>query len=202
MAAPALTVCRGIRQNVCPSYTRIAAFDGAPAGGSIAEIDIGQTGFVIAGSNAGLVGSDLKYIHDFPFPGGGSFKVGRLTLPWVQMTGFGLGNLVWATGGSCATPRNFRQNSTIDGTARFSAGLWPAFLHKSGYWRSSSYVSPDFGPDSYMGFRTLKGNYGWLEVTWTAAFNEFKILAGAYEVRPGVPILAGRTGNAGSEPRA
>jgi hypothetical protein len=49
-----------------------------------------------------------------------------------------------------------------------------------------------------MGFKTTQGNYGWLEVTWTASTGEFQILSGAYESTPDVAILAG----AGAGPAA
>ena len=42
-----------------------------------------------------------------------------------------------------------------------------------------------------MGFLTSQGNYGWLEVTWTASSDQFQILSGAYENQVGVAILAG-----------
>ena len=45
-----------------------------------------------------------------------------------------------------------------------------------------------------MGFRTGQGNYGWLEVTWTARSQQFQILSGAYESEAGVAILAGAGG--------
>ena len=45
-----------------------------------------------------------------------------------------------------------------------------------------------------MGFRTLQGNYGWLEVTWAGATDAFQVYSGAYESVAGVAILAGDTG--------
>ena len=81
--------------------------------------------------------------------------------------------------------------------------------------------SPDFGPDSYMGFRVPEemlpnpladpdnpdydpaaptqipnGNYyyGWLEVTWNTADEEFQILSGAVNTTLNAPITAGTGG--------
>jgi hypothetical protein len=54
--------------------------------------------------------------------------------------------------------------------------------------------SPDFGPGSYMGFKTAQGNLGWLEVTWDSDSEVFEIYSGAYESVAGVPIAAGDTG--------
>jgi hypothetical protein len=55
---------------------------------------------------------------------------------------------------------------------------------------NGSYSSPNFGPGSYMGFKTAQGNYGWLEVTWDGT--NFEILSGAYETDPGDTIYAGQ----------
>jgi hypothetical protein len=51
--------------------------------------------------------------------------------------------------------------------------------------------APDFGPGSYIGFRSANNHYGYLEVTWTSATNTFEVLSGAYESQPGVGIRAG-----------
>ena len=52
--------------------------------------------------------------------------------------------------------------------------------------------APDFGPGSYLGFKTAQDNYGWLEVTWSNTANSWEILSGAYESVPntgiGVPV--------------
>jgi hypothetical protein len=61
-------------------------------------------------------------------------------------------------------------------------------------------ISPDFGSGSYMGFRTAQGNYGWLEVTWDSASQDFQIFSGAYEDQVGVSILAGDTGGPAAVP--
>jgi hypothetical protein len=42
-----------------------------------------------------------------------------------------------------------------------------------------------------MGFRTAQNNYGWLEVTWDSASQDFEVFSGAYEDQADVPILAG-----------
>ena len=42
-----------------------------------------------------------------------------------------------------------------------------------------------------MGFRTAQNNYGWLEVTWAAASDQFQILSGAYESTANTPIPIG-----------
>ncbi|MFM7180898.1 MAG: PEP-CTERM sorting domain-containing protein, partial [Verrucomicrobiales bacterium] len=85
-----------------------------------------------------------------------------------------------------ATPRNFSSGSMIDGSANME------LLDMYTLFRTSSTVAaPDFGPGSFMGFKDVNGRFGYFEVTWTAATNEFRILSGAYESTPGVGIQAG-----------
>ncbi|TAG09648.1 MAG: PEP-CTERM sorting domain-containing protein [Verrucomicrobia bacterium] len=59
----------------------------------------------------------------------------------------------------------------------------------------TSGVAPDFGPGSYVGFKTFPEaggvRYGWFEVTWNSTTNEFQVLSGAFEDSPGVGIAAG-----------
>lgn len=52
-------------------------------------------------------------------------------------------------------------------------------------------TSPNFGSDSFMGFRSSNGHYGWLEVTWDYTTGDFEILGGAFEDVAGVGIEAG-----------
>jgi hypothetical protein len=62
--------------------------------------------------------------------------------------------------------------------------------------RSGAEASADFGAGSSMGFRFGSGSnwyYGYLEVTWTASTNTFRILSGAYESTVNTAILAGAT---------
>jgi hypothetical protein len=48
--------------------------------------------------------------------------------------------------------------------------------------------APDFGPSSFLGFRTVSGQYGYIEVLWTASTNTFKLVSAAYESDAGVAI--------------
>jgi len=102
---------------------------------------------------------------------------------------FGLarnGSLGIATYGSdSATPRNFSSGSLINASANFED------LSTHTLFRYDDSVSPDFGANSFIGFRSADEQYGYLEVTWTAATNTFQILSGAYESTPGVGIRAG-----------
>jgi hypothetical protein len=163
---------------------------------AIVNIDIGPSGFNIGGVNAGLAGA-YRIVDNFPFTAAG----GLLLTGGFYGAFWGIGPapggpgplLAVATGGSLASPFNFSLNDTIGPTTVTTwddNNYWSNTLFKSA--AEGTFVSPDFGSGSYMGFRTAQSNYGWLEVTWTAASNQFEILSGAYEDQAGVAILAGQ----------
>jgi len=152
---------------------------------AIVIIDISSSGFNIEGVNAGLAYGNYRTIDDFPFTGAGDMDV---------MNGYN-GGQVWglfsssaglsfAAGGSPASPFNFSLGASIGSSATWRKGNQSEF-------QNITSVSPDFGPGSYMGFKTSQGNYGWLKVTWESASQDFEILSGAYEDQVGVAILAG-----------
>ena len=91
-----------------------------------------------------------------------------------------------------ARPRQFTPDETID----FSA-LWTYGPVETSEFMFLDQLSPDFGPNTYMGFRSGGGaagyNYGYLEVTWARATETFRILGGAYEDSPGVGIMTPST---------
>ena len=61
--------------------------------------------------------------------------------------------------------------------------------------------APDFGPNSFLGFRTIAGQYGYIEVLWTASTSTFKLVSAAYESTPGVAIQTpGGGGGGGAVP--
>jgi hypothetical protein len=99
-----------------------------------------------------------------------------------------------------ASPRQFTSGQTID-----SSALWTYYDIESSEFKTTTYpMSPDFGANTYMGFRSGGGeagyNYGYLEVTWTASTETFTILGGAYESDYNVAIMAGATSAAVPEP--
>ena len=98
---------------------------------------------------------------------------------YVGLTGFKLG---FVAGNASATPVKFGPNKSIGSGSIYKDG------HQS-LFKFQDTVSPDFGPNSYMGFRTRQNNYGWLEVTWTASSRQFQILSGAYESVADTPIV-------------
>jgi hypothetical protein len=88
-------------------------------------------------------------------------------------------------GSDSDTPRNFSSGSLINASANFEDRSTDTLF------RYDDSVSPDFGANSFIGFLSADEQYGYLEVTWTAATNTFQILSGAYESTPGVGIRAG-----------
>lgn len=156
---------------------------------AIIQIDIGSTGFNMDGINAGLSSESMANFFQFPVSGGGRVTVWNFD---SHKGLFGSDGLEFAFTGGIPSPRNFAYNSPIGSSASFSASPSYTFFRTSSY--GTAYNSPDFGPGSYMGFKTATGNYGWLEVTWDSKLSQFEILSGAYESTPGTAILAGATG--------
>ena len=155
---------------------------------AIVQIDIGSTGFNMDGINAGLSSESTANFFQFPASGGGRVTVWNFN---SHKGLFGSEGLEFAFTGGLPSPRNFAYNSQIGSSASFSASPSYTFFRTSSY--GTAYNSPDFGPGSYMGFKTATGNYGWLEVTWDRKASQFEILSAAYESTPGTAILAGAT---------
>lgn len=60
-------------------------------------------------------------------------------------------------------PCNFAAGEVIDGNAYFDAGPpSPVFKLQTS---ESTFTAPDFGPGSFIAFRSENGHYGWLGVT-------------------------------------
>jgi len=152
---------------------------------AIVNINVGPSGFNITGVNGGLAPSTSQTVNSFPFLGGGNLAI--LNTANVNVLGLeGDDGLLFAIDGGYASPRNFSLGASIDSFANFSVATYYTRFRDGGD------ISPDFGPNSYMGFLTATGNYGWLEVTWASGSSQFQILSGAYEDQVGVAILAGQ----------
>jgi hypothetical protein len=194
------------RQFTAKQSARLGAYLAAGLGAStvatstadaaIVNINIGPTGFNIGGINGGVVYNDFapRYIPSFPMPGG----AGKLYIAndYHRIGLYGAFGLNFAFNGGFASPRNFAFGSSIGASAAFTGGHFfdTSFsIYYFDFYYNISYdvSSPNFGPGSYMGFVTAQGNYGWLEVTWDSASQDFQILSGAYEDQPGVAIAAG-----------
>ena len=147
---------------------------------ALISINIGPSGFNIGGINGGAGLGDYRQVDNFPTSGNYLFLYNNgFNVYGLQ----GANGLEFATGGGAATPVKFAQGASIGSGSNYSG--------MQGYFKTQTATSPDFGAGSYMGFRTSQNNYGWLEVTWTAASNQFQILSGAFESTPNVAILAG-----------
>ncbi len=157
---------------------------------AIVVLDVGPGGFNIDGVNAGVAPGGMQMI---PFPTASQYWLGLFNdyaNGYFSLLGIGMGPQagVAFTGGA-ASPRNFALGEIIDASATFTSGFYePMFRVQS---PNLLYLAPDFGPASYLGFRSSGGSYGWLEVTWDQATAEFEILAAAYETQVGVGIAAG-----------
>jgi len=145
-------------------------------------IDIGPTGFNIGGIGGGIKNGTAATVENFPISNNdlGIFNNSSIgTFSGLASAG----GLSFASGIDTATPERFGPNATIGSSSSYSGGFESLFKF------DGMGVSPDFGPNSYMGFQTSQGNYGWLEVTWTAWSSEFQILSGAYESVAGTSIV-------------
>lgn len=163
----------------------------------IVQVDIGPTGANIAGVNAGLApGGGRQQV----FPSSDQYWLGvfnNYTNGYVSLLGLAMGpNSGVAFTGGYASPRNFAFDEVIDSTASFTSGFYQPVFRLT--LPSGTSVSPDFGPNSYIGFRTNFNRYGWMEVTWSQASAQFQILSAAYEDQAGVAIRAGQVPEPGA----
>ena len=161
------------------------------ADAGIVSINVGPTGFNIAGINGGIPAGTAEARNNFPTTGGGMLNLfNRNTTPFsIGLTGqyelptaldFAYDQQTFAS------PKNFAEGQTVGSNSSFSAGPYSLFKYTTQY--EGTKTSPDFGAGSYMGFRDKLGRYGYLEVTWSSSSNQFQILSGAYESVPGTPI--------------
>lgn len=190
------------RQSTAKHSARLGAYLAAGLGAStvatptadaaIVIIDIGPSGFNIGGLNGGVTYGESDSISNFPFSSAGILGISNFYSYGLKKGLYGNVNIGIAVNTSnsffdLASPTNFALNATIDGGSNFTGDGYYTFFNYG------NFVSPSFGPGSYMGFKTATNNFGWLEVTWDSATKNFEILSGAYEDQVGVGILAGAT---------
>jgi len=143
----------------------------------------GSNGVNITGVNAGVAAGGSKYIGDFPTTGGGSVYVYN---KFSFMTGvYGFGGFTFATGATRATPVDFAAGTLIDATAGGGAFRDTSFS----CFKYRSTVSPNFGPNSFLGFKDRLGRYGYIETTWNSTSEQFQFFSAAYESVAGVGIM-------------
>jgi hypothetical protein len=190
------------RKSMAKQSTRLGAYLAAGLGAStvatpssdaaIVVINIGPTGFNIGGINGGVASGSFKTINNFPLTSAGTLKVYNDSYK-IGLGGISGLKIGYANSGIYATPKKFVLNEVINSSVIGGSAVSPdvTVFRNNNYY--GTFSSPNFGPGSYMGFRTSANNYGWLEVTWTNASSQFQILSGAYESVPNVAILAGAT---------
>lgn len=150
----------------------------------------------ISGPNAGVASGSRISINNWPIAGNLNLIIFNGYDGLIGLDGFGY--LRFAINGSFASPKNFTTGSQIG-----SSEDWSQSSSRTAF-KYTTYVSPAFGPNSFMGMRfsTNSGTdwyYGWVKVTWNGT-DTFEILAAAYEDTPNTPILAGNTGGGGAVP--
>jgi hypothetical protein len=104
------------------------------------------------------------------------------------------GGIAATAGNALGQPVKFASGATIGSSSTFF-GAYMATIFKSNY-----RTVADFGPNSFLGFKTAAGQYGYFEVLWTASTNTFKLVSAAYESTPGVAIQTPSGGGAVPEP--
>jgi hypothetical protein len=173
-----------------------ASLVGTPdAEAAVVAIDLTNlgSGINVTGPNGGMGGTTFLSIPNWLGSGTGALKL------YNGFT-FGGANIFRGLDGASglyfaatanANPLNLALGTTINSSLRFSDNAQYTL-----FTTGSSYTSPDFGANRYMGFRFGSGSsmyYGYLAVTWTSSTNTFQILSGAYESQVNTAILAGAT---------
>lgn len=159
-----------------------ASFTGATAKAGVVSIDL--TGYT--GDNAGASVGGFQQIN--PFVGPTRLMIFNQYNSSGLYTGLaldgGTGPGVASTGGSGAdTPLKFGSGATIDGSV-FYAQTFATTVFSNPIRGAVG----DFGPSSYIGFRTGDGQFGYIEVTWAASTSTFRMISAAYESDVGVAI--------------
>ncbi len=153
----------------------------------IVPIDIGPTGFNITGVNGGVAAGTVETISNFPISGSNILTL--INRPSAGYLGLAFSSGGIAHNGGFADPRDFLGGTTIDSSFTFSNDEFRTEF------RYINVISPAFGNNSYLGFRTSQGNYGWIKATWNGT-DTFQLYSAAYESTPGVAIVAGDSGTA------
>jgi hypothetical protein len=147
---------------------------------AIVPIDVSS----INGVNGGVTAGNFTNIDSFPTIDAGTLTLINAYLGLITGIGFNDGG-GFAAGVAQATPVNFAAGTLIDATAgggAFNNAVYSTFKY-------ATYVSPDFGPNSFLGFKDALGRYGYIETTWNSTTNEFQIFSAAYESDVGVGIM-------------
>jgi hypothetical protein len=156
----------------------LIAVVGAGATSHAGVVTINVSGY--SGPNGGVPSDDFAILSNFS--GGGSNLV-IINNYSGGYSGFavqgGVNDGIAASGGM---PLKFGAGQSIDSSLVYESGFSDSTFKKPGM------VSPDFGPNSFLGFKDGAGRYGYLEVTWDSSTEIFTLLSAAYESTPGVAI--------------
>jgi hypothetical protein len=148
-----------------------------------AVVNINLTGFT--GDNGGAAVGGFAQINPFG-PNGTRLLIFNQYNSSGLYTGLSVGDGsagIAASGTSFLdTPSKFTAGATIGGDSTFASPFAATVFSNPG--RNAQ----DFGPNSFLGFRTSSGQFGYIEVTWTASTNTFRLISAAYESTPGVAI--------------
>jgi hypothetical protein len=145
------------------------------ADAAIVDLDVST----ISALNGGVAPGAVRFVN-FSTLGGPS---GTIVL--YNYTGYAMGisgkngAKLAVDGAGNASPHRFTLGQQIDASAQWVAGD-PPNTYRSLFYHYYD-KSPDFGANSFMGFRSTDNKYGWLEVTWNGSTEEFYIVSGAYE---------------------
>lgn len=147
----------------------------------------------IKGVNAGLSTGGFK---DHAF--GSGLGTLRLYKDRYYKTGFYAmsGMEIAYTPFGIASPTKFLAGQSINSSFAFTSN------YNSTTFRAGPFVSPDFEANNFVGFRsTVVGGYlyGYIEVTWNSASQEFEIFSAAYESELNVAIQTPSGGGGGGE---
>lgn len=159
----------------------------------VISINIGNTGFNIGGTNAGVQPGGYKGVYNFPTTGAADFYILN---GYFGFTGFyAKSNIAFSRINPSPTSlKVFGSDTSIDNTSVFS-GL--------ALFKYNNDTAPDIGANKYLGFRFGSSgtyNYGYFELTWTSARNEFEIKSAAYESIANTPIFTPSGGGGGAVP--
>jgi len=161
---------------------------GLASSASAGVISIDLSG--LTGANAGVAAGGYKILSNFPVSGDTAYLLNGYGSKTVTGIAFNQSGIATLDNGN-ARPKNFAAGATIDGNNLFNTG------YASVGFRAFGSVSADVGANSFLGFKTDNGRFGYIEVTWTAATNTFFLQSTAYESEIGVAILANATSGGG-----
>jgi hypothetical protein len=168
----------------------VTGFLGGSLKGGVVNMDL--TGY--KGDNAGFAPGNSGFVYTLPgfteLLAYNQFFIGTNTLTGLEVGSF-LGGAGIATTGN--SPVKFGAGATIDASSTFTDDL-------AVYFKTNARTVADFGPNSFLGFKTSGGLYGYIEVTWTASTNTFRLISAAYEDTPGVAIQTPSASTGGEVP--